>query len=306
MTDLSPKYIRKHEIDIVKWNDCIDQASNGLVYAYSWYLDQMAGDWDAVILEDYSIVFPLPYRKKYGIYYVYQPAFTAQLGIFGNDITPGIVESFFKAIPSKFRLIEMNLNTQNILEPSETVILRQNFILDLSRSFTELENSFRDNIKRNSRKAEQYGLVFSNKVSIEEVIGLSKQHMGALTNLTDKDYDNCKKLVSSLEEKGMSAIYGVRNNNQQLLASAVFFFSHKRAYYILVGNHPNGKTLGASHFLLSSFINKYSGKDLILDFEGSDIKSLAFFYSSFGATLEHYPALRIYRLPWWARIFKKG
>ena len=27
-------------------------------------------------------------------------------------------------------------------------------------------------------------------------------------------------------------------------ASCVLFFSHNRAYYILAGNHPNGKPLG--------------------------------------------------------------
>jgi hypothetical protein len=305
VTSYSLKYIRNQDIDRGKWDLCIDSSSNGLVYAYSWYLDKMADDWDAIIMGDYSIVFPLPFRKKFGINYVYQPAFTAQLGIFGNDLSPAMVQSFINAIPSKFRLLEINLNAGNPLETSETVIRRQNFVLDLSSSFEDLEKQFRENIKRNSRKADQYGLRFTGEVNIDEVIFLSKQHMLSLTNLNDKDYLQFKELTLDLVEKNKAMIYGVRNDTGNLLASAVFFFSHKRIYYILVGNHPNGKTLGASHFLLSSFIKKYSGQDLILDFEGSDIKSLAFFYSSFGATLETYPALRIYRLPWWAKIFKK-
>jgi hypothetical protein len=88
------------------------------------------------------------------------------------------------------------------------------------------------------------------------------------------------------------------------VASCIYFFSNKRAYYILVGNHPNGKTLGASHYLIDRFIHDHAGRDLLLDFEGSDIRNLAFFYTSFGASLETYPAIRMNRLPWWIRWMK--
>lgn len=90
-----------------------------------------------------------------------------------------------------------------------------------------------------------------------------------------------------------------------MIASCVFFFSNNRAYYILVGNHPNGKTIGASHALIDAFIADHAGQNLLLDFEGSDIRNLAFFYSSFGAVQEIYPALKINRLPFYLRWLKK-
>ena len=94
------------------------------------------------------------------------------------------------------------------------------------------------------------------------------------------------------------------DSQNRLLASCIFFFSHNRAYYILVGNHPDGRTLGASHALIDAFIKDYAGSEMILDFEGSDIRNLAFFYSGFGAKEEIYPALKINRLPWYVRLFK--
>jgi hypothetical protein len=65
----------------------------------------------------------------------------------------------------------------------------------------------------------------------------------------------------------------------------------------MVGNHPNGKTLGASHSLIDAFIKDHAGEDIVLDFEGSDIPSLAFFYSSFGAVEEKYSAIKLNKLP---------
>ena len=48
-----------------------------------------------------------------------------------------------------------------------------------------------------------------------------------------------------------------------------------------------------------------AGKDLILDFEGSDIETLALFYNGFGAVKENYPIVRWNRLPWWMRWTKR-
>jgi len=85
----------------------------------------------------------------------------------------------------------------------------------------------------------------------------------------------------------------------------VFFYSHDRAYYILVGNHPEGRNLGASHGLIDAFIKDHAGKKLVFDFEGSDIEGLAQFYRGFGAVEEKYPAIRLNRLPWWMRWLKR-
>jgi hypothetical protein len=62
--------------------------------------------------------------------------------------------------------------------------------------------------------------------------------------------------------------------------------------------------MGASHYLIDRFIYDHAGKKLTLDFEGSDIRNLAFFYSSFGAEIEQYPSLRLDRLPWYVRLLR--
>ena len=76
------RYLERHEIDTIKWDQCIRHAANGLIYSYSVYLDTMAKQWSALVLNDYEAVMPLTWNRKFGFNYLYQPAFTSQLGIF--------------------------------------------------------------------------------------------------------------------------------------------------------------------------------------------------------------------------------
>src|ERR1051325_4489828 len=108
------QYLAHKDIDKKKWNRCIDNADNGLIYAYSFYLDCMAKNWDALVQNDYEAVMPLTWKKKYGIRYLYQPFLTAQLGVFGQIITERQCGDFIQAIPSKFRYIDISLNSGHI------------------------------------------------------------------------------------------------------------------------------------------------------------------------------------------------
>ena len=295
-------YKQSSEIETGKWNQCIDKAPNGLVYAYSFYMDFMADHWDAIILNDYEVVMPLPWRKKFGFHYLYQPAFTAQLGIFGNNLTREIAESFLKAIPSRYKLWEFPLNQGNLFQ-LENFHLQQriNYVLPLNKPYEDLYKNYRENIKRNIRKSTQYGCYAKSEVDVDNIIELAKQQPGSPQA---NELQKFKKLYEFLKAANLAKSYGVFSNTGELLASCAFVFSHNRAYYILVGNHPNGRTLGASHALIDAFIKDHANQNLLLDFEGSDIRNLAFFYSSFGAGEEKYPTIKLNELPWYIKWMK--
>ena len=293
-------YIHQEEIDKQKWDACISNADNELIYPYSFYLDTMAANWDALVLNDYQAVMPLTWKKKFGFHYLYQPAFTASLGVFGNQLSEELVNQFIQAIPKKFRLVDISLNHGNIFNiPSNFTSARNNYILSLNKDYASLFSDYKENIRRNIKRAKQVGCTIKKDIAIIEVIGLSKPNLQQLTNITDSDYNNFETVYQHLYQQGKATTYGVYSPNQELVASCAYFFSHQRAYYILVGNHPNSKTMGASHYMIDQFISDHAGQDLILDFEGSDIRNLAYFYSGFGAGLEIYPYLKINRLPFW-------
>jgi hypothetical protein len=287
------QYITYQQLDKQKWDRCIDSSINGLIYAYSFYLDEMADNWDALVLDDYDAVMPLPWRKKYGVYYLYQPFFCASLGIFSErKITEAMAVQFFQSVPAKFKYWDISLNHGNhFILPEFGVYERMNYVLNLNSSYENLYSSFKSNIKRNIKKAEELGCTVEKNIPLTPILVLSKEILGAVSSIEEDDYNNFSELYKILFEKGMAVNYAVYSVQKELLASCVFFFSHHRAYYILVGNHPNGKTVGASHLLINAFIKDHAGKKLLLDFEGSDIRNLAFFYGSFGAVEENVTSL---------------
>jgi hypothetical protein len=297
------RYIKQKDIDLEKWDACIGQAPNGTIYAFSFYLNFMADQWDALVWEDYKAVMPLPWRKKSGISYLYYPFLTAQLGVFGNDLSEELFEEFLRAIPKNFKYLDLTFNHGNRYFPKGfSFYERVNFVLPLHDPYEALYKNYRENVRRNIKKSVQYGCHTRKNIPIDPIIELAKNY--SLKHIA-ADYERFLRLFNYLQKKEQALTYGVYSSSHELVASCVFFFGCHRAYYILVGNHPNGKTLGASHALIDAFIKDHAGQDLTLDFEGSDIRNLAFFYSSFGASEERYLSLQENRLPWYIKWLKK-
>lgn len=302
---LNIQYLLHSEIDKSKWDSCIEHATNGLVYAYSFYLDALSKNWDALVLNDYEAVMPLTWNKKYGIYYLYQPFLTAQSGVFGNTINAALLEQFLKAIPQKFQYWDICLNQGNVFPVANFPLFqRSNFVLDLNKPYTELYNGYNENIRRNVKKAEQAGCIVQKDFHVEKIIALASEQMKQFAHNAEDGLDRFKKLYPELRQQGKAITYGFFLK-EQLLASCVILYSHNRIYYVLVGNHPDGKTIGASHAVIDAIIKDHAGKNMLLDFEGSDIPSLAFFYSSFGSVEEKYAAIRLNKLPFYLKWMKR-
>lgn len=300
------QFVRYKEIDFTKWDNCISTASNGLIYGYSYYLDHMARQWDGLVLGDYDAVMPVTWNRKYGISYLYQPFLTAQLGIFGQHISADLVEAFLHAIPTKFLYWDIYLNHRNIFQlKSFDLYQRKNYILDLDKPYEELYKNYRENIRRNIRKAEQLGCKPIIDFDVEKVIALAVEQMRNFTKESSDNIERFRRLYNYLHARKQAISYGILSAKNELIASCIFIFSHNRAYYILVGNHPDGRTIGASHSLIGAFIKDHAEKKMLLDFEGSDIRNLALFYSSFGANEENYAAIKMNKLPFYVKWLKK-
>jgi hypothetical protein len=299
------RYFERHEIDPVKWDQCISSASNRLIYGYSWYLDVMADHWGAIILNNYEAVMPLPWRKKWGFFYIYTPHFCNPLGIFsgGTDFS---TQEFLDQIPKRFRLWDLNIFLGDKQPAGDyKFIIRQNHILDLSPTYDSLFRNFRNSYRQIINKTGGDSISIKMNIPVEEVIAAAKKE-GKSGALNDADFGKLMRMFHQLASDAEAETIGVYGPDRKLLASALFFIKDTRIYYVLAGNDPEGRTVSGSHHIINAVIKKYAGSNILLDFEGSDIPGIAFFFEGFGAEKENYYYIHNNDLPWWCRWLKKA
>ncbi len=294
------RYIQQDDINRAKWDMCVDDAFNGLIYAKSWYLDIVSDQWDALVENDYEKIFPLVHRKKWGIGYLYQPPFTQQLGLFSKTLlTEESLTRFVASIPEKFRFIEMNLNTLNKLSPG--ALPAENWVtheLDLIKSHDQIQRNYSDNLRRNLKKSESYGLSVTRNVKPEEIITLFRENRGrTFRHLKDEDYGRLTRIAYSGIYKGVTFTYAVYDQRNTLCAGAIFLKSNKKIIFLFSGLDDVGRQTGAMAYLLDAFIQDHQNQHLTLDFEGSNDAGLARFYKSFGSSVVTYPHLTLNRMP---------
>ncbi|MCF6356396.1 MAG: hypothetical protein L3J54_01195 [Draconibacterium sp.] len=290
-------YIEHKNIDSEKWNRCIDNSANCRIYSYDWHLDRTAIIWDAFVWGDYEFIMPLPFRKKMGVKYLFQPLFSQQLGIFPNPPAK-IKEQFYSALLKKFSYSDFQINSENSAVSVEKEIeftARDNFLLPLDQDYSQLSKSFSKNTKRNLTKANKNSLSLVQGVGLEEYLEFKRENLVA--GLSKKEFASLKSLIAFGQYKGFGEIYGVYTPENKLCAAVYFCRWKERVIYMNAASNEQGRELGGMYFLVDSFIRNHANNNITLDFEGSMIPGVARFYHGFGAAPETYFQLKFNRLP---------
>ncbi len=287
------RHLRNHEIDRTLWDGCITHALNQRIYGYSWYLDLVCDDWNALVLGDYRAVFPLPFRRKAGLRYVYTPYFVQQLGLFCTSQEQfQLVDDFIDFIRKKYILADIYLQYE-IFPAKYPVVARDNFELPLDAVYPELASRYSDNLKRNLRNALKHNLRVLPHADPGAIIRMFRQGRGAgIDHWQEVDYQRFRRLFHELEHRGHARAWGAYTPVNQMIAGAVFFFDQKHMILIFSGVTAEGKDQSAIPLIMDTLIREMAGSTLVLDFEGSMDPGLARFYASFGASLQHYWFLR--------------
>lgn len=302
------RHLTRAEIDDTKWNACVRQAVNSFPYAYSWYLDCVALRWDALVRNDYEAVFPLVWKRRFLIHYLYQPMFTQQLGVFSEYIPDEkTLHAFLDAIPSRYRFIEINVNCHNpVRHPSFEVIPRVNMCLELNAPYETLFHAYHENTRRNVQKALKHNLHVSEDLKTDALLAFYKTNTGIkIPELGEFHYEHLEELIAGLLQRNMGKQVGVTDANGNLFAAGFFIFSGNRIINLLNSTAEEAKVNGAGFLLFDSLIRAHANSGKVLDFEGSMIPGIARFYKSFGAQEQTYWRLRRNNLPWFVKWIKK-
>jgi hypothetical protein len=299
------QYIKRENLEVAKYDACIESAVQSRMYAFSWYLDIVADNWAVLVLGDYEAVMPIPYRKKYGIKYVYPPFWLLELGIFSLDESQDI-KPFLDVLYGEFKFIELRLNTKNKFLKSEFLIHKQFQYLDLEIGYESILKGYNRNRKRELIKANKHHLVENWNDNPEKLITIFKTNIAErVKEINDKDYATLLNLMQLSIQKGVGELLTIYDANENLLAAA-FFLKHKNKVTQLVcASDVSNRKNGVHTFFNDRAIFKYQPHFSVYNFGGSSMKNIANYYTSFGADTEEYQQIKYNNLPFLLRLFKK-
>jgi hypothetical protein len=187
------------------------------------------------------------------------------------------------------------------------VTWKQNFILPLNSSYQDIYQHYTKDAKRNLRKAFEIEQHITDDVTTEDIREAFMFQYGdrGNTNTLSNEYERFAKNLNVLIEEGMAFKMGVRTDDGRLLGAAVFARFSNRIYYVFGAPTALGRNHQTPHVIIDAVINRYSNSDLILDFEGSSIPSVASFYKKFSPQNEPFPLYHFNHLPWPLRLLKR-
>lgn len=292
-------------MDIVKWNQCVYQNPNGLIYATTTYLNAMCVNWHAIIVNDYAAVMPLPWLRKWGIRYGYTPAFTQQLGVFG-ELAVNDWEKITTAIKHFFSYGDIQFNYANRLpQQLSDAESRTNYIIHLEKGYDAIYAAYRNDLKESIKKAEALRLHYA-ETETENAIRLYQMHYSERTpHITHSDYDRFSALCHTLQLTNQCFSRGCFTTDGELLAIGVFLKDQHRIYNLMNTTLLQGREKKANHFLLNNLIQEFAKQPLLFDFEGSSLPGVKQFYESFNPVAQPFFRYHFNKLPWPLRLLKR-
>ncbi len=310
-------YRESESIDRQAWDACIDGARS-VPYGLSWYLDGVCEHWGGLVLDDYRAVFPLPWKKRLGMRWVYPPFFCQQLGLFAPKETlvkgrkatsaPPELAECLKAIPSDFVKVDLavQFNSEALNGPWRGAE-KTNYLLALDDEPEVLRSRYDSNTSRNLKKALKAGLQCDEQMDPEALSALIRREQGPKIDvLREADYARIAPLMQAAQSRNRGRMIRVYDpaSPEQTLAAAFFVLGPRGPLYLFGTSTIPGRQKGAMVWLFDRIVVENApSKGLFLDFEGSSIPGLARFYQGFGSVREPYQTLHMRRFPLNFKVF---
>lgn len=283
------RFVKHKDIDKQWWDATLMQASNKLPYANSWMLDAVSPNWNALIDEDRGMIMPLPWRKKYGIKYVFTPFPLQQLGVFApNEIDHKLVDEFLEAIPKTYKKVDLQLNWKCRTERSDLFIEEWiNMLVDLDGSVEEIKSGFSKNHMRNIKKHNSSGAEIRRLEDPKIVTKAFRKWK--LPDLKGQkiEMENVERLIDACEQNRAGIAYASYLNDE-LVCAAYFILNMGRIIYLKGASSTEGKKTGAMHAIIDHVVGQHAKDNKVLDLGGSNNPALARFYKGFGAEVSIY------------------
>ncbi|WNS74824.1 GNAT family N-acetyltransferase [Bacillus sp. DTU_2020_1000418_1_SI_GHA_SEK_038] len=277
------------------------------IFSKDWWLDAVAGEenWDVVLIEKGDdIVASLPYviKKKFFLRYISMPKLTQTAGIwmkypdgqkyankisFEREVCKEIIEKLpsVDAFSQNFHYSFTNWLPFYWEGFNQTTFYT--YILENLKDHQKLFTQFKENIRREIRKAEKKVKVY-NSDSIEDFFLMVKKTFDRQNQPIPYDLELLRKIDAACTKEKCRKIFFAADEGNQVHSAIFIIWDSQSAYYLMGGGDPELRNSGATSLLMWEAIKFSSTVTANFNFEGSMIQSIERFFSAFGAIQKPY------------------
>lgn len=306
------KYFTHSEIDKEKWDKCITQSPQGLVYALSFYLDIVSPNWNAIIEENesnYLAVMALTEKSKYGITFLHQPLFCQQVGIFSieKEISATKTGNFLTFILEKYKFVSHYHFNKNIkpYTPNEKSSyhseLRHTHHLSLEVPYSSIYKNYSADRKLNLKRAARANLQIMESEDIEPLINMFEKDIShkIVGGVAQNAYNLLRKIYKELQTRKLCKLLYTKNEQGQIGAGGLFVFYQNQIVYLFNAAYATHRKENGRTLLIDHILKNYANSSYTFDFESPEIEKISYFYQSFGAQAVPYSVISYNHLPRW-------
>jgi hypothetical protein len=282
--------VKYKDIDFQKYTKCIQHSVQKNWYAGKEVLDELCGNWEVLVYEDYKAVLPVPLKKKLGLNFVIMPLFCQQLGVFSEKDNCEINDNFLQFLKRNYKVFLYSFNHHNSF--SENLEKKKNYTIPVSDYILLRRKKYFKGRKSTAKCAQHL---------IYKEIELNQEHLSFI----EKNFKGLKKETDI--KKFKDYLYFLNNNHSLKLSAAyleerlinVAVLVNESTQLSLLGliNDESYKAENGPSFLIDKILDKYIHQKEF-NFMGSNIRGIEIFFKSFGGELQEYPYLQ-------SRILKK-
>lgn len=286
----------RNEIEDGKWDACVKAAINGHVFAQTWYLDIVSPEWEAVVLNDYDAVLPVPVKRSIIGKQLINPYWTPYLGIINKKpIDNKLILEMLMQI--KVKHVCLVLNSYNKLPDFISALLkkRQIAVLDLIRPIQHIEVQFDGQLEKiiNDYRHKRVSVVRS--LDAGEYLAFVKRK-NVISR--ERELDQLLPIMSFAIRYKNAGVYAAYDGHNEMMACA-FFLKANNNLSLVHSADVDSDSCGVKAIVYHILKNN-AGSNLTLDFPFNTKKLGKLFTSN-----RHHCMIYEKGLPRWVSLFTR-
>lgn len=257
------EHLNRNDVDENLWDDCISHSPNGTVQCFTWFLDIVCEEWEALIVDDYDTVLPLPMEYKSGIKVVITPYWIPHLGIITKKpITEKQTLSLLNHIP--YKNINLTLNAHNKLPGKAHK--KSGFIsycaLDLISNIDRIKKNFDPELKSVLEYYNNKKITVARSTNPNEYLNFSTSH----SRTPVKHLKTLIKLISFSLRYKSAGLYAAYDKYNEEMAQAFLIKSNNTLSLLHYTSHKEDKMHMGIKSIIFHILKNNAESNLTMEF----------------------------------------